>query len=175
MNVLVATDAFPPVCGGSGWSTFELARTLRGRGHDLLIVRPMPGAAAGVRETAYEGFPSTSSGLRAPNIPYVRNYFKSEYLTRVARRAISWELSRATRFDLVHAQHVMTALPSIHAAKRTGTPVVITVRDYWPVCYWSDLIRTRDGLELCPACTDREHDRVHPAAEPAAPGRSRCR
>jgi glycogen(starch) synthase len=30
---------------------------------------------------------------------------------------------------------------------------VVTVRDYWPVCYWSDLLHTRDGLELCPACT----------------------
>jgi glycosyltransferase involved in cell wall biosynthesis len=27
------------------------------------------------------------------------------------------------------------------------------VRDYWPVCYWSDLIHTRDGLELCPGCS----------------------
>ena len=23
MKVLIATDAFPPVCGGSGWSTYE--------------------------------------------------------------------------------------------------------------------------------------------------------
>jgi len=152
MNILIATDAFPPVCGGSGWSTFELGRTLRSHGHDVLIVRPMPGAAAGVRETAYEGIPVREFGFRAPNIPYVRNYFKSEYLARVLGEYL-WELLRARTFDLVHAQHVMTALPSIHAAKRTGTPVVITVRDYWPVCYWSDLIRTRDGLELCPACT----------------------
>ena len=152
MNILIATDAFPPVCGGSGWSTFELARTLRSHGHDVLIVRPMPGAAAGVRETAYEGIPVREFGFRAPNIPYVRNYFKSEYLARVLGEYL-WELLRARTFDLVHAQHVMTALPSIHAAKRTGTPVVMTVRDYWPVCYWSDLIRTRDGLELCPACT----------------------
>ena len=32
MNILIATDAFPPVCGGSGWSTFELARALRATG-----------------------------------------------------------------------------------------------------------------------------------------------
>src|SRR6185436_368242 len=25
--------------------------------------------------------------------------------------------------------------------------------DYWPVCYWSDLLHTREGLELCPECT----------------------
>ena len=25
--------------------------------------------------------------------------------------------------------------------------------DYWPVCYWSDLLYTSEGLDLCPACT----------------------
>jgi len=32
---------------------------------------------------------------------------------------------------------------------------VATVRDYWPVCYWSDLLHTREGQTLCPACTPR--------------------
>ena len=49
MNVLLATDAFPPVCGGSGWSTFELARGLRRRGHSVTIVQPRPGRSEGVR------------------------------------------------------------------------------------------------------------------------------
>src|SRR4029453_11012074 len=30
---------------------------------------------------------------------------------------------------------------------------ICTVRDYWPVCYWSDLIYTLDDDALCPACT----------------------
>jgi len=29
MKILIPTDAFPPICGGSGWSTYELARGLR--------------------------------------------------------------------------------------------------------------------------------------------------
>jgi glycosyltransferase involved in cell wall biosynthesis len=32
-------------------------------------------------------------------------------------------------------------------------PVVCTVRDYWPVCYWSDLILDPQAQELCPGCT----------------------
>src|SRR4029079_10524683 len=47
----------------------------------------------------------------------------------------------------------MTALPAIEAAPRADVPVVVTVRDYWPVCYWSDLLHTKSGLELCPECT----------------------
>jgi glycogen synthase len=44
----------------------------------------------------------------------------------------------------------MAAIDAAHAAH---IPAVATVRDYWPVCYWSDLLHTRDGLALCPACT----------------------
>jgi glycogen synthase len=58
----------------------------------------------------------------------------------------------------VHGQHVLTCLPSIAAGQRTGIPALCTVRDYWPVCYWSDLIHTdlidaQGGPSLCPACS----------------------
>ena len=82
MNVLLVTDAFPPVCGGSGWSTYELARGLRARGHAVLVVQPRPGTAETVRETSYDGFRVIEFGAPAPAIPYVRNYFKNERLTR---------------------------------------------------------------------------------------------
>jgi glycosyltransferase involved in cell wall biosynthesis len=48
---------------------------------------------------------------------------------------------------------VLTCLPSIAAGRRTSVPVVCTVRDYWPVCYWSDLIHTTDEATLCPGCS----------------------
>ncbi|HEX5473709.1 MAG TPA: glycosyltransferase family 4 protein [Vicinamibacterales bacterium] len=152
MKVLIATDAFPPLCGGSGWSTYELVRGLRARGHDVSVVRPRPGQPAGVRTTDYDGVSVTEMGVFAPDLPYVRNYFKSERL-RATLAALLARMLRQDRFDLVHAQHVMTAAPSIDAAHAAGVPAVVTVRDYWPVCYWSDLLHTRSGLTLCPACT----------------------
>lgn len=152
MKILIPTDAFPPVCGGSGWSTYELARGLRARGHEVAIVQPRPGEAAGVHETDYDGFRIRLFGASAPPIPYVRNYFKSEKLTRSLAAYLS-SLLAAEGFDVVHAQHVMTTGAGIEAAKQAGVPAVATVRDYWPVCYWSDLLHTRDGLELCPECT----------------------
>jgi glycosyltransferase involved in cell wall biosynthesis len=63
------------------------------------------------------------------------------------------DLINRERFELVHAQHVLTCLPSIEAAHRRGVPAVCTVRDYWPVCYWSDLLYSRDGTHLCPECS----------------------
>ena len=152
MKILIPTDAFPPVCGGSGWSTYELARGLRARGHDVTVVQPRPGTVPGIREIEYDGFTVQQFGAPAPNIPYVRNYYKSEKLTR-SLAAYLVERLRAEHFDIVHPQHVMTTMAAIAAASEAGVPVVATVRDYWPVCYWSDLLHTREGLALCPECT----------------------
>ncbi len=152
MNVLIATDAFPPVCGGSGWSTYELARGLRSRGHGVLVVQPRPGTPETVRETSYDGLRVLEFGTRAPAIPYVRNYFKNERLHARLADFLA-PLVASERMDIVHGQHVMTGLPSIEAARRAGVPSVCTVRDYWPVCYWSDLIHTRDEGTLCPGCS----------------------
>jgi len=152
VKILIPTDAFPPVCGGSGWSTYELARGLRTRGHEVLVVRPVPGVEERVRETAYDGFTVLDFGAAAPPVPYVRNYFKNERLhSRLA--AYLADLIRERAFDLVHAQHVMTCMPGIEAARRAGVPAVCTVRDYWPVCYWSDLIHSDDEGALCPGCS----------------------
>lgn len=152
MKILLPTDAFPPRCGGSGWSTFELARGLRARGHEISVVQPRPGTAAGLRIRSYEGFAVEEIGAPAPNLPYLRNYFKNERLYAMLTRALSDRLGHA-RFDVVHAQHVLTGIPAIRAARRHGVPAVCTVRDYWPVCYWSDLIYSRSTPSLCPACS----------------------
>ena len=82
----------------------------------------------------------------------------AELLQEREADAIARRLSRRTilskdRYDIVHAQHVMTTVAAIDAAHAARVPAVATVRDYWPVCYWSDLLHTREGLALCPACT----------------------
>jgi len=152
VNVLVVTDAFPPVCGGSGWSTYELARGLRRIGHGVLVVQPRPATAETVRETSYDGFRVLEFGTSAPAVPYVRNYFKNERLFARLTDFLA-PLIRREQIAIVHGQHVMTCLPAIDAAHLAGVPAVCTVRDYWPVCYWSDLIHTRDDSALCPGCS----------------------
>ncbi len=152
MKLLIATDSFPPVCGGSGWSTYTLARGLRGRGHHVTIVQPKPGTPAGIRTASYDDFAVLEFGAAAPAIPFVRNYFKNERLYAALGDFLS-DLIARERFDIIHGQHVMTCVPSVEAGRRTGIPSVCTVRDYWPVCYWADLIHTAGGDELCPGCT----------------------
>jgi glycosyltransferase involved in cell wall biosynthesis len=152
LKILIPTDAFPPVCGGSGWSTYELARGLRARGHAVTVVQPQPGTPRGVRETTYDGIRVVQVGAFAPAVPYVRNYFKNERL-HASLATYLGELIARDRPDIVHAQHVLTTLPAVAAAKAAQVPVVATVRDYWPVCYWSDLIHTSDEAALCPECS----------------------
>ena len=155
MRILIATDAFPPVCGGSGWSTYELARGLRARDHlvDIVWPRPQPSRVLqAINATSYDGFNVTAFTFQASTLPFARNYHKSERLTARLSAYLAQRV-REGPYDLVHAQHVMTVPPAIAAAKASGVPVIATVRDYWPVCYWSDLLHTRNGLALCPECT----------------------
>ena len=152
LKVLLATDAFPPVCGGSGWSTYELACGLRERGHQVTVVQPRPGGARGERATSYDGLRVLEFGVAAPSIPFVRNYFKNERLYLAFADFLVDVIAR-DRIDVIHGQHVLTIVPATCAAKRAHIPSVATVRDYWPVCYWSDLIHTRDEAVLCPGCS----------------------
>lgn len=151
-HVLLVTDAFPPICGGSGWSTYELARGLRRLGHTISIVRPRPGQPAGVTRTQYEDFTIHEVGAYAPAVPYVRNYFKNERLTRLLAGWLT-TFAREQRVDVLHGQHLLTIPAAIAAARRLGVPGVATVRDYWPVCYWSDLIHDYAAPNLCPGCS----------------------
>ncbi len=151
MNILLPTDSFPPNCGGSGWSTYELARGLRARGHWVLVVQPRP-AHVRVANRTYDGFEVEEIAAFAPPIPYVRNYFKNEQLWRLMENALSRRIKRES-IDLVHAQHVLTTVPAVRAARRRRIPVVATIRDYWPVCYWSTIIIDPSQDALCPACT----------------------
>src|SRR5262249_52879995 len=151
VRVLLVTDSFPPHCGGSGWSTYELARGLRSRGHEVAVVRPRPGRS-GHQTAPFDGLAVEEIGATAPGVPFIRNYFKNERLWR-ALTPVLVDRIRADRFDVVHGQHVLSSLPAIAAGAEAGIPSVATVRDYWPLCYWSDLILDPGASSLCPACT----------------------
>ncbi len=152
LRVLVTTDAFPPVCGGSGWSTWELVRGLTARGHAVEVIKVVAGARSGLTTERVEGQAVTVMTMAAPRVPFVRNVAKNERTWQRLARHLSTRLAKGD-VDVVHAQHVMTTVASIRAARAAGVPVVATVRDYWPVCYWSDLIVDPDQPGLCPHCT----------------------
>jgi glycosyltransferase involved in cell wall biosynthesis len=150
-RVLVVTDAFPPHCDGSGWSTYHLARALADEGHDVRVIKPEP-HLAGLRRRAYEGLEVTDYGFPYVDQPYVRNLLKNDLLYPRLRDFLVGEL-RARPADVVHAQHVLSAPPSIAAARTLGLPSVVTVRDHWPICYFTTW---HVAGERCPDCSFRK-------------------
>ena len=151
MRILLATDVFPPICGGSGWSTYELARGLRNLGHNVRVVRTQIDGDS-LTSSEYDGLEVHSFPVKAPGVPFVQNYFKNERMYPQLARFLE-TLIRDERIDLAHAQHVLTGPPTVEAATRADVPSVCTVRDYWPVCYWGDLIYDVDSTDLCPKCS----------------------
>lgn len=150
-HVLLATDAFPPVCGGSGWSTYELARELRAAGDRVTVLKIGAGGRSAEQERVFDGLRVLDLTRYAPTVPGLRNYFKNERLyPRVADRI--QRIVAAEGIDLVHGQHVLSAPGAVTAARRAGIPSVVTVRDYWPVCFRSDLQHRPAEVPLCPGC-----------------------
>jgi glycogen synthase len=167
--VLLVTDSFPPLCGGSGWSTWELAKGLIARGNHVEVVKVDARSRSGVFERTYEGVRVTQFCRQATTVPVVRNFVKNERLWRELTEYLQSRLT-SDAFDIVHAQHVMSTVPSIRACQSAGVPVVATVRDYWPICYWSNLIVDESRTELCPACSITMMTRcVRPRAGAAFP------
>lgn len=148
MRLLLATDVFPPRCGGSGWSTYHLARALRARGHEIAIVR----AALDPRRAApyeYDGFGVEQIAVPVPPLPVLRNLAKNELFWALGARALA-RAARRHQADLIHGQHVMTIPAAVGAAHRLGRPVVATVRDYWATCPISTRLRPEG---ICPRCS----------------------
>lgn len=139
LRLLFITDAFPPHAYGSGWSAYHLARGLRARGHEVEIVLAQP--TARLDATTFDGF--TVWRATATRRAFNPALFAVSGLGpgRVARGIV-----RRWRPDVIHAQHVNSALVARRSAG--GTPTVITVRDHWPVCFYGTALAD----ERCPAC-----------------------
>ncbi|HEX7778245.1 MAG TPA: glycosyltransferase, partial [Vicinamibacterales bacterium] len=116
LRVLLATDSFPPVCGGSGWSTYELAKGLAARGHHVEIVKTEIGAAPGIYETKHESLRVTTLRGNVPDVPVVRNLLKNEKMWSDTAAYLLKDRLKKEPVDLIHAQHVMSTVPSIRAA-----------------------------------------------------------
>lgn len=147
MRVLIVTDAFPPRCGGSGWSTFHLGRALAGRGHEVRVVKPEANLE-GVRRREHEGIAVAELGYPLRDLPFVRSWLRDSRLRARLAEFLERELG-SWPADVVHAQHALSTPPAIDAARARAIPVVATVRDHWTVCYFTT---AHVEGELCPDC-----------------------
>ena len=147
MRILLPTDVFPPFCGGSGWSTYYLAKVLEKKGHEITIIVPKPNVK-GVSFGKYNGLDIVYIGYKTSNIPLVKNYYKNEVFWKEMEIFLTHYLSQ-NKYDIIHAQHQMTIIPSIIVGNRLSIPVVSTIRDYWPVCYFGTMYHDDHGTDTC--------------------------
>jgi glycosyltransferase involved in cell wall biosynthesis len=147
--VWLVTDVYPPGCGGSGWSTHQLALTLAERGHAVEVIAIDP-ARDGVSQRVFEGIEVSELGVvRARRNP-LRRLGATDYAHRALQRYLSARLQETPEVRVVHAQHLHSGPPAVAAAAGSGRASVQTLRDYWPVClhgtsWWN-------GAE-CPGCS----------------------
>jgi glycosyltransferase involved in cell wall biosynthesis len=127
MRVVLATEVYPPRAGGAGWSTRALALGLREAGHSVTVLTTSPG-------------PEDLDGLRIHRLSATGR--RRLAVPRVIARHLA-----AENAGVVHAQHSLSALGAL-AGPEPGR-VAVTVRDHWPVCFWST--RMSRGA-LCPGC-----------------------
>ena len=132
MRITLATEVFPPRAGGAGWSTRALACALMDAGHDVTVV------------TTAEG-PALERNVPVIRVTGVSGPLRRGRMVGIFRNALSEMTGRA---DVIHAQHSLSALGAL--ALKPRPRVVVTVRDHWPVCFWST--RMTRG-ELCPSCS----------------------
>ncbi len=153
LTILLATDVFPPRCGGSGWSTYHLARALRARGHRAIVARPREGLS-GSQLAEYDGLPVHELGFsaRGGSLPFVRGINRQErFWPRFARFLA--DLARAEGVELIHGQHLISIPAAVAAGAKLGLPTIATVRDYWPTCpIGTRLQRCPETAHCSPAC-----------------------
>ena len=119
----------------------------------MLVVQPRPGTRGTRARDRLRRLPRrSSSARRRPPSRTCATTSRTSGCTRARARVSPTLHPRATTIDIVHAPaRADEPAGDRRRRARAGVPVVCTVRDYWPVCYWSDLIHTRDGCALCPA------------------------
>jgi glycosyltransferase involved in cell wall biosynthesis len=141
MKILITTDVFPPRGGGSAHSTAALGRALAERGPEVSVLVCRRNVLGELRRD-WEGVSVFEYGV-GKSTPG-----GSQCEARATDFMKQW--ARAKSFDLAHAQHWLSAKATVEASRTVGFPVVVTVRDYWPVCIWSTKL---SGRRRCPGCS----------------------
>lgn len=130
-GVLLATDAYPPGCGGSGWSTHALAQALANAGHPVQVLE-VDARSRRTDAREVDGIPVSRIGIGAART-LRRRVAANDYSFDSVRAAVAATIRAVPQIAVVHGQHLHSGPGAIAAARAAGRVAVATVRDYWPV------------------------------------------
>lgn len=148
MRILQVAHTFlPESSGGTEVHVYLLCKDLQPRHQAAVFYRIYaPGQPEhSLVHSEYDGIPvyKVVNNFTA-SLPPLVNYFDSQVERRFE------EVLDEFRPDVVHFHHLGGGLSTsmVHAAKRRGLPVILTLHDFWYMCYLSTLF-TRD-YQRCP-------------------------
>jgi len=172
LRVLYVVHGFPPdTWAGTEVYTLSLARAMKARGHDVVILTRAP-APAGAAPDAPPDFTIDRQDFQGLPVWRMINRLGQQRLrdsyVRPAAEAAFRDALREIKPDIVHFQHLIhlsVTLPEI--CRELGVPSLITVNDYWALCARVQLIRP-DGVRCeenqglgCLLCVKDTHlDRI---------------
>ena len=136
MKVVFAIEYYHPwVPGGSAWSLRLLARELRQRGVEAVIVTPNYGDAPAREEidgVPVRRFPFWRRLPHGASLAPVRDHVNPLFHLRLARAVVS--AARELGADVLHAQEKHALVGTVLAARWLRRPVFATLRDFGLIC-----------------------------------------
>lgn len=138
---------FPESVGGSENYTLNLSRELVARGWEVKII-------SGVKDLTKKRYRVTESSYEGINVIKINNppelyaefaeHFMNPRVDRIFREIVKRESPGIIHFQ--HTAYLSSRLPEISSQMKV--PSVLTLHDYWYMCYRSQLLRPSEGI--CP-------------------------
>jgi glycosyltransferase involved in cell wall biosynthesis len=141
MRILhVLHQYLPDHVGGTEHYTHTLARAQRQAGHQVAVFCRRNGAGRDLDREESEGI-VVYRATSGPFTPWrrLRSTLGDQFLANSLKQAML-----ETQPDLIHIHHLMGLPSGALAAASPGTPLVVTLHDYWWVCANAQLITDYD-------------------------------
>lgn len=155
---------FPEGIYGTERFTFNLASAIQAAGHEVRVVTytfdedapPYHGGSLAVKDYVYKDLPVTAFKLKKMPEDLHVSISKDEEVY-----AFAGDLWDKGRYDLLHVTHPMRTTPFIFAAIKKKVPYVISLTDFFMICYRGFLINRNNeicsGPEGGSKCREKEY------------------
>jgi glycosyltransferase involved in cell wall biosynthesis len=145
MRILLGVHAFPPrATAGVEVYTLRLAKALSALGHEVLVlsaVHDLSAEPGALRRRVHEGV----AVAEVVNVHH-RGTLEATYDDPDVDRAGA-EVFAEFQPDVLHLQHLLNlSIGLVELAGRRGTPVILTLHDYWLSCPRDGQRRRADGV-----------------------------
>lgn len=145
--LLVNLGFLPESVGGSEYYTYHLAKALLQKGYDVSVLTTVKRDEL-KRFSVYQETYEDIKVIKIVNSHHYQSTFVDRFIEPNIDEIFK-NLLRNERYDLVHFQHLVYLsgkLPEI--ADQLSVPTLLTLHDYWHMCFRSQLVR--EGHGVCP-------------------------